>query len=222
MLTAQIDRRLFQFLILAATLFWLNIGFSVLSPATGSFILKWIPSAILAFLVFRHRTSNRSFLLFCALLVQSAGAVILDFDRTGYVLYSLGFTALAHALFASTFWPGLAALRRLNRVRYLLAGLLLVYAILYGGFIGTQVPSRMFLPVTIYMTVLTTAAAMSVLSGASPLLALGMALFVIDDTVFSWHLFVSPIPANHFITWPAYIAGQTLVTLGFLREGESN
>ncbi len=222
MLMERWDRRILLAGVIAAVLFWCNIGFAVLRPATGSFVLKWIPSALFAFLVFRHHTDRRSFLLFCALLIQSMGAVILDFDRVGYVLYSLGFTAAAHLLFTGTYFPGMAALRRVNLVRWILLAALLVYCAAYGAFIVAHVPSRMLFPVIAYMVVLSAAVGMSLLSGYPVLLMAGMMLFVLDDSVFSWHLFVSPIPANHFITWPSYIAGQTLVTLGFLQGRQAS
>lgn len=221
MLMERMDRRILLAGVIAAILFWFNIGFAVLRPSTGSFILKWIPSALLAFLVFRHHTDKRSFLFFCALLIQSMGAVILDFDRVGYVLYSLGCTAAAHLCFTGTYFPGIAALRSIPVSRWILLAVLLAYCVLYGAYIATHVPSRMFIPVIAYMVVLSAAAGMSLISGYPILLIAGMLFFVLDDSVFSWHLFVSPIPANHFITWPSYIAGQTLVTLGFLQGRQS-
>lgn len=215
----QLDRRILVTAGSLALLFWLNIGLGILKPATGSFVLKWIPGALLAFLIFRHQTSRQSFLLFCAILVQSMGAVVLDFDRTGYVLYSMAFTAGAHLLFAAAFFPGLPALRA-SGIRFVFVGAFLLYAVLFGGFIASYVPSRMFTPVVFYMIALSLSAGMAVLSRYPLMLVAGVFCFVLDDSIFSWHLFVSSIPANHFLTWPSYIAGQTLVTLGFLKGRE--
>lgn len=218
MVIQSLDRRLLYGLYALAFLFWLNIGFGLLQPATGSFILKWVPSAILAFIVYRHRTSWRSFLLFCAVLIQSIGAVILDFDRSGYVLYSLAFTGLAHLCYCAQFLPTVETLKKMRPVRWLLVLALLVYALLYGSFVADHLPTRMQWPVIFYMILLTLAGSLGILSGLSWLVVVGMLFFILDDSVFSWHLFVSPIPANHFITWPTYIAGQTCIVLGCIRR----
>lgn len=218
MVIQPLDRRLLYGLFLLALLFWLNIGFGLLQPATGSFILKWVPSAILALIVYRHRTSWRSFLLFCAILIQSIGAVILDFDRSGYVLYSLAFTGCAHLCYSARFLPALETLKRIHFLRWIFLGGLWIYALFYGSFVADHLPARMQGPVIFYMILLTLAGTLSLLSGLSWLVVLGMFFFILDDSVFSYHLFVSPIPANHFITWPTYIAGQTCIVLGCIRR----
>ncbi len=205
---------------LFAALFWLNIGFALLKPSTGSFILKWIPSALLAFLVFAHRDRSRAYFIFCALLLQSAGAVVLDFNRTGNVLYSLIFTAGAHIMNAGAFYPGINFSRDVKKLS--IAGVFLAYVIAYGSFIAGHVPSRMFVPVILYMTALSVSVLSGILSRRSWLIILGLLCFVLDDSVFSWHLFISPIPPNHFITWPSFITGQTLITIGFISRSDEN
>ncbi len=217
MMLGRQDHRILLVAAGLALLFWANIGFSVLRPTSGSFLLKWLPTGLLAWLVFQHRSSPRSIWLFTGLLVQSLGAVILDFDRIGYVLYALAFTAVAHLCFAAAFAPTKAALRELPRVRWILAVVFLAYALSYGSFVALRAGTRgMTLPVLIYMLCLSAGALSALLSGRSWLAFAGMAMFVLDDTVFSYHLFVSPIPPNHFITWPTYFTGQVLITLGLV------
>lgn len=214
-LTAN-DRKLLAAALSLAALFWVNIGFGILRPASGSFLLKCMPSAFFAFLVFSHRGSRGSVFLFAALLVQTLGAIVLDFDRLGYVLYALGFTAVAHVLFASAFlttrkWTGLGSGRKLA------AALFVLYAISYGSFIAVQAAQRgMLVAVVVYMICLSAGTLSAILSERPWLAAAGMLMFVLDDSVFSYHLFVSPIPPNHFITWPSFIAGQALVTLSLM------
>lgn len=223
MLTQSLSKNHRLLLALAGILavaFWLNIGFSILKPATGSFLVKWIPTAILAGLIFSQRRSWGSLVLFFALLTQSLGAVILDFDRHGYVLYALGFTALAHLLFGTAFLERRNAWKDIPVARRICLGIFLCYAIAYGTVVAQSAPSRMQIPVIVYMGCLSFAVVSSIISSNVWMVILGMLCFVFDDSIFSYHLFIAPIGPNHFITWPSYMAGQALVTLGFLSQEE--
>ena len=216
MAIARSDQKILLGATALALLFWANIGLGILRPANGSFVLKWLPTMCLALIVFQRRESPRSLWLFTGLLIQSLGAVILDFDRIGYVLYALAFTALAHLCFAGAFMPRAFSLSNMPRTRLAAAGVFLVYALGYGSYAAMHSASRgMQFPVVLYMLCLSAGMLAALFSGRHWLVALGMAMFVLDDTVFSYHLFVSPIPPNHFITWPSYFTGQALLTIGF-------
>lgn len=219
MLTQSLSKN--QRLLLAAAgtlalIFWLNIGFSILRPATGSFLVKWIPTAILAGLVFAQRSSWGSLVLFFALLTQSLGAVILDFDRHGYVLYALGFTALAHIMFGAAFLERRNNWANIPSARKACLAIFLCFALVYGYIVSGNAPARMQIPVIVYMFCLSFAVVSSIVSSNAWAVFFGMLCFVFDDSIFSYHLFIAPIGPNHFITWPSYMAGQALVTLGFL------
>lgn len=217
MTLARNDQKILIGAVAVALLFWANIGFGLLRPANGSFLLKWLPTLLLALIVFQHRDSQRSLWLFTGLMIQSLGAVVLDFDRIGYVLYALIFTAVAHLCFAGALLPRSDQVKGQPRGRLIAAGVFAVYAIGYGSYVALHSASRgLQVPVVLYMICLSAGTLSAILSGRSLLVALGMAMFVVDDTVFSYHLFVSPIPPNHFITWPSYFAGQALLTIGFV------
>lgn len=217
MTIARNDQKLLIGAAALALLFWANIGFGLLRPSNGSFVLKWLPTLLLAWIVFQHRETPRSLWLFTGLMVQSLGAIVLDFDRIGYVLYALAFTAVAHVSFAGAFRPTRANLANLPRTRQIAAAVFVLYALSYGSYAAIHSASRgMQLPVIVYMLCLSAGTLAAILSGKHWMVPLGMAMFVLDDTVFSYHLFISPIPPNHFITWPSYIAGQVLITMGFV------
>ena len=206
-----------------AVFFWANTGFGFYRPYKGSFFIKSIPTVVLAILVYRHRTSLSEFYLFCAILLQSVGDVIIDFDRTANVIPAMLFTAMAHTMYNATFLRDRKVLSIVPSAKKVLALFLGLYGLLFGAFLIYNVALKqewLMLPlIGVYIVLLTGVAVNALLANfRGSWIALGAVFYIITDSVLGYHLYVSPIHGNHFWTWPMYYSGQLLITLNYIRE----
>ncbi len=212
--------RLILLLLIPAVLaFWMNIGFHYIAPFQGGFLLKWLPTGLLALLVYLHRESVPGFFLFAALLLQSVGDVILDFDRIGYVLPSIGFVVIGHVFYNITFLRDRSSFADISTGRKVLMGVVVLYSVSFAAYLVMHLKPVMLVPVMLYSVALTGVVVTSILANYKTIwITVGTLIYVVTDSTLAYHIFIDRIPGEHFITWPIYIGGQVLIVYNYLKE----
>ena len=183
------------------------------------------PLAVVAFRVLdslggravRPRAPDAHVLLAAALLLSSAGDVLLALDWRRYVRYALVAFMLAHLAYIRLF---VASWRRpLRPSPWQLALVFLVVG--YGATLTTWVGPRLgplTPPVLLYAGVITAMVVSAILAGfARPTVAIGALLFLLSDSLIAVARFRGWMPLAVLI-WPAYFLGQYAITVGFLWE----
>lgn len=205
--------------LLAAVVFWINIGTGTYRPYLGSFIMKWIPTGILALMVYRHRRTWQEFFLFLALLLQSVGDVILDFDRIGNVKWAIGFIISAHIAYCVFFFLEKEKRAPLSRSRKIAAVVVAIYGIMAGAYFFSNSGGLMRIGVSLYALAITGAAILSLRAGyRSILIFAAVLMYIFTDTIVAYSEFVGVLKGSHFYTWPIYYLGQMLLVLVYLKE----
>jgi len=207
-----VDRWLLAVSVVASGLFFVTCG----GPSSPlGVVLKGLAVSPLAVIAFRLLRGRDRWLLAGALACSTLGDVLLELH--GLFVPGLGAFLCAHLLYAALFardWPGRTRLTVRQRA---LLGLLFVFsatltAWLWPGLGGLAVP------VLIYISALTTMAALAI--GADPrypAIAWGALLFVLSDSLIGITRFRSPLPLGDYLVWGTYYVAQCCLALGFLR-----
>jgi uncharacterized membrane protein YhhN len=184
-------------------------------PYPGSSVLKVIPMAALALMVFRNARSRPGILLGLGLLLSDVGDVALDLDRTQNFIIGLGAFLAAHLLYISAFlhsFDGACA-----RARWPAAAAVVLYAAVLGVLIR-GVPADKLAPVMVYLATITGMVISTIcMQPFVPLICIGAALFMVSDTILAINKFVYPFPYSTLFNIGIYFAAQFLMVKGFLR-----
>lgn len=136
-------------------------------------------------------------------------------DGDAAFLAMVGFFLLAQVAYIVAFWP-----YRTNSVLYQRRPLLLGYVAAVAGLVAACVggAAGMLVPVLVYGALLGTMAVLA--TGVNLLTAVGGALFLVSDGLIALDAFAAgfDLPAQGFWVMATYIAAQTLIVAGVLRE----
>jgi uncharacterized membrane protein YhhN len=136
-------------------------------------------------------------------------------DGDAAFLAMVGFFLLAQVAYIVAFWP-----YRTNSVLYQRRPLLLGYVAAVAGLVAACVggAAGMLVPVLVYGALLGTMAVLA--TGVNLLTAVGGALFLVSDGLIALDAFAAgfDLPAQGFWVMATYIAAQSLIVAGVLRE----
>ncbi len=213
---SHLDGILLAVSVFTALLFWVTVS---IRPFPGSAVLKWFPIGMLALYVLRRRQSRQEWMLAFALLFHSVGDILLDLDRTGYLMVSIGGFLLGHLFYIATFLPDVRKGIRMTAGKKIFVSGVVLYTIVMGVVLLPRLKGFMIGPVVVYMAAIGTMVVMSVLpSYRAKWITLGAVLYIASDSLIAVNQYVTPVPESHFLTWPSYYLGQVLIVMGFLRE----
>jgi uncharacterized membrane protein YhhN len=210
------ERTLLAISILAASIFWASLAFR---PFAGSFILKAIPVASLAVIVWRKKISKQETLLCIALIFHCFGDILLDIDRARLFLHAVGAFLFGHVFYILTFSSNINRAQSLaTRKKALLSGIGL-YAVIIGVILVPHLPAPLLAPVIVYMLVITTMTFVAFLADYATLwISAGAIFYLLSDSIIAVTTFIHPFAASPYLIWPMYYLGQFLIVIGFLRE----
>ena len=130
-------------------------------------------------------------------------------------LVMVGFFLLAQIAYIAAFWP-----YRANSVLHVRRPLLLGYVAAVAGLVAACVggAAGMLAPVLVYGALLGTMAVLS--TGVNPLTAVGGVLFLVSDGLIALNAFADgfDLPGQGFWVMATYLAAQSLIVAGVLRE----
>ena len=136
-------------------------------------------------------------------------------DGDAAFLVMVGFFLLAQVAYIVAFWP-----YRASSVLHVRRPLLLVYVAAVVGLVAACVggAAGMLVPVLVYGALLGTMAVLS--TGVNGLTAVGGALFLVSDGLIALNAFADgfDLPGQGFWVMSTYIAAQSLIVGGVLRE----
>jgi uncharacterized membrane protein YhhN len=136
-------------------------------------------------------------------------------DGDAAFLAMVGFFLLAQVAYIVAFWP-----YRTNSVLYQRRPLLLGYVAAVAGLVAACVggAAGMLVPVLVYGALLGTMAVLA--TGVNLLTAVGGALFLVSDGLIALDAFAAgfDLPAQGFWVMATYVAAQSLIVAGVLRE----
>ncbi len=136
-------------------------------------------------------------------------------DGDAAFLVMVGFFLLAQVAYIVAFWP-----YRTNSVLHQRRPLLLGYVAAVAGLVAACVggAAGMLVPVLVYGALLGTMAVLA--TGVNLLTAVGGALFLVSDGLIALDAFAGgfDLPGQGFWVMATYIAAQTLIVAGVLRE----
>lgn len=182
-------------------------------------VLKPLPILLLLIFVKRVAPSIRkSNYLFYALALCACGDVALTLSGETSFLIGLVFFLCAHLLYILLF---------VSRPRVTFLRVLICLAILVTSYMMFTVLAphlaEMFIPVVIYMIVITLMALMALFGEANhPLAISGALMFLVSDIILSSQLFLSPSVALTVPIMVSYYLAQFLITSGVYRRVEKD
>ena len=212
------DRLLLIASIICSFIYFITPGSSAF---TGRFVVKGAAVAFLAAIAWRLLRGRARYLLGAALVLSSAGDILLDLGERFFV-YGLAAFLLAHICYGALFvlyWP------RPFRPRAD-QWMLVAAVVIYAGALAWRIwpglgAMRMRPPVLAYIIVITLMVVAAALARfVSQWVILGAVLFLISDSLIGLNRFHQPLSSFmvDYLIWLTYYLGQCGLALGFMRE----
>lgn len=183
-------------------------------PYPGSFALKGACVALLALMAFRSGIP----ILGVALVLSSAGDVLLDLDPERLFVYGLGLFLLVHLIYILLFSRSRTIPPVIGRVQ---AGMVILVSGYCGSIAAWLLPGlgNLQIPVGIYMCAITVMVVTAILARcAQPSVVWGALLFLASDSLLAVNKFKMPVPYRDYLVWATYYLGQYGIAIGFLNE----
>lgn len=183
------------------------------SPYSGQFLLKVLPIAWLAMLVFGATTTLPVRWLEVGLVLSGIADMLLTRSGEMGFLAGVAVFGLAHSCYAVAFW----LLRQPDRRFFLRAFPVIVAALITASALRPHLGA--LLPAVFgYVGLITLAgvAAATLPPYRWPAYA-GMLLFMTSDAIIAFNRFVTGIPAADYLIMTTYYAAQFLIATGILR-----
>jgi uncharacterized membrane protein YhhN len=210
------ERAVLAISILTAIVFWASLA---LRPFAGSFILKAIPVASLAVIVWRKKISKQETLLCIALILHCLGDILLDIDRVRLFLHAVGAFLFGHVFYILTFKSDVNRTQPFATYKKVFLGGSGLYAITIAVILVPHLPAHLLAPVIVYMLVITTMTFVAILANYKTFwISAGAISYLLSDSLIAINTFVHPFTGSTYIIWPMYYVGQFLIVIGFLRE----
>jgi len=175
------------------------------SPHPVSTVVKGLSVSLLALVALG---SGRR-LLASALLLSSAGDVVLDLDARLFVLGLVAFLA-AHIVYVALFVRHRRATRSTDG-RHAVLVALVVYGLIFGCWLWPGL-GDLRMPVVVYMTAILAMVWTATRAGYRGYwVVAGALLFLLSDSILGASRFRVEIPGHSWLTWVTYYAGQRLL-----------
>lgn len=184
-------------------------------PFELSYLLKASPVLIYALLAIASgRLTGKNLGAFVvAMLASSVGDVFLDFDRKLYLLPALGSFLVAQVAYIYLFWPKRSW--QINPLSKLVIALVITAELVLIPLFYLNA-ERLFIPVLIYMLVLSWMALAALLYRYTPFINLGGILFLIADGLIGINQFVFAFNYAEYIIVSIYSCAQALLAWGVI------
>ncbi|MCL6416627.1 lysoplasmalogenase [Aestuariirhabdus sp. Z084] len=191
-----------------ALVYLLTIG---LQPFPLDFLLKALPIWVLAWIVFRQRTTLRHNWLLAGLLCSSMGDLLLAWNQ---FVPGLGSFLVAHLFYIAAFVR--KPLFSMPRLALALATLAVTSALLV---MLLPALGEMTIPVVAYISVIVVMALCTILGKDNhPLVMAGALSFLLSDSMIAIDRFLSPFGLASLFIMITYYLAQLLITRGALKS----
>jgi len=186
-------------------------------PYPGGWVIKTIPALSLAVLALLHIPGVTGRLLSLGLLFSAAGDAALglnDLYGGHYFVVGLALFLVAHVFYIATF----ARRIQVQRSRIPLAVLVVVYSSVLAVILRPGL-NEMMLPVLVYIVVITlmgVLAALRAMKGNS--LVYGALAFMLSDSLIAINKFLTPVPAERYLTIVTYYFAQYMIAQALVRD----
>jgi uncharacterized membrane protein YhhN len=186
--------------------------------STSSLVAKGLSVSTLALVAARQGAPG----LAAALACSSAGDLFLEWDRQGLFVAGLSAFLLAHLVYIVLFVRG--SRRPAGVTLFRAAAALAVFA--GGASVAAWIwpdLGALRVPVAAYMGVLLAMAVAAQLGDfATPLVAIGAALFVASDSMIGVETFKGRFAGSGPLIWSTYYLAQAAITAGWLRRAAAS
>lgn len=201
--------------LLAALLGYSYILLLPFHPYAFSYLLKASPVLIIAALALWGQDDRLSGyekkLLVVAMLGSASGDIFLDFDRALYLKQALGSFLITQIAFFLMFWPK----RDWNTPKkYLIPVISLMGCGLV--YLFSQTAGALFIPVVVYVIVLSAMAFSALLVPNNPWVNVGGILFLIADALIGVNRFIMPFEYSTHVIVTIYLTSQLCIAWGLL------
>lgn len=181
-------------------------------------IVKSAPILFLIIRTFSLFTQSTKYLLLAALICSAIGDILLALNFADSFIIGLIAFALAHLFYSCRLltWFAWSPKRFTITLVYGLYCLLVLYIILPNA-------GSLYIPVLIYMGIISLMTLCAIFAGKHTLLILfGALLFTFSDSLLAINKFVQQIPFETLLIMLSYYAAQLLIFLGIYRQSQSN
>jgi alkenylglycerophosphocholine hydrolase len=182
-----------------------------LRPYAGSHVLKAMPVVILLGIALVKARGLDRFAMLLGYIGAAAGDVLLDRDRSGFLLYALVCFLVWQLAFSAVFVGRMRLMKA--RLPYVLGLIAVAVTVLVLAWKNIE-PMRM--PVLVYVVALVFMASTALMVPDSPLVGLGAVLFVIADAMIGVSAFIAPFAHSEKIIVATYVTAQVLIGAGLL------
>ena len=213
----QTDRRIVYVSLFFGLLYWglMLVGWSL--PI--NWLIKWLAIIPLALLLWRNRLNRPVTLAAIGLFIHSIGDVVITLDGELFFLLSILVFLIGHLFYLTAFWPYKRPFSTIPTSQKAGAAGIILFALAVSAVLVPNLDGVMQTAVPFYILVITAMAVVGWLAEfQSWWIRIGVASYMLSDSILAYNAFVAPIPFQATITWPAYYFAQLLIAVGFLWE----
>jgi len=187
-----------------------------LAPYDGQFLLKVAPILLLIAMAYKQLAGKTRTLMVGALIASAFGDIFLALTFANSFIFGLGAFLIAQIVYSVTFIQ-----HRLpsstTTGRKIFALLITAYSVYMASYI-LPATGELFIPVTVYLTVITVMALSALLGNLHLSVVLGAISFVASDSALALSLFKTPLLYSDWVVMITYYAAQLAILVGMIRQ----
>ena len=193
-----------------AIIYLASISFT---PYIGQFAVKVAPIICLLMMVRAINEPGLKRLMTVAIVASGIGDVVLALPMANSFIFGLGAFLVAQLVYGVIYFR--AKTSDFSLKIKLIVPAIVLFAVAMAQYI-LPATGEMFVPVVIYLMVITLMAIAAVISKFSSLVGLGAMTFLVSDAVLATSIFKDPLPYSTFIVMFTYYGAQFLMVKGVL------
>jgi uncharacterized membrane protein YhhN len=185
-------------------------------PFPGRFVVKGLAIATLAAVAW----VGSARMLWLALVASTVGDVLLDLDPARLFVPGLCAFLAAHLVYVGIFAPRWPIPLRISVPRLILFPVIIAYAAGFAFWLAPELLlTKMTLPVTLYICVITTMVITAVGARLPLYVPIGALLFLISDSLLAIVKFnKASFALRDYLVWATYYAAQYFIATGILKQ----
>ncbi|WP_448550287.1 lysoplasmalogenase [Thalassotalea fusca] len=189
------------------------------APYSGQFLLKVAPILLLVAMAYNQLAGKTRTLMVGALIASGFGDVFLALTFANSFIFGLGAFLIAQIIYSVTFIQHRLS-SPISIGRKIIALVIALYSVYMASYI-LPATGDLFIPVTIYLTVITVMALSALLGNLHLSAVIGAISFVASDSALSLSLFKTPLPYSDWVVMFTYYAAQLAILLGMIRQQDT-
>lgn len=216
----QPNQQILVNLAIVSIVFALAYGYLQIYFVNSGFVLIKATSIILLAMMVKFFNLNDRLLgklLITALLCHTMGDVVIEYAIS--LVYSIPFFFMGHVLYSLILLRTIINNFRPSIWRFLLVLMLAMPALYVANMMLSHSSGLLFTSILMYIGVLAVLACSAALHPACfKFLIVGVALYIISDSIIAYHKLVQDIDFQVFISWPFYYMAQFIIICSLLNH----